>query len=385
MADAASPKIARGDKPPVAAMYQAQEEPAHLLLAKNEMTWMTAAPAPDRSVDVFLLLGCGARALPHILRDSVAVLEALGVSFVAGAGQQYCCGNPYRPDRIDAADRLSAASIDRMTAWGARTLVHWCTACQLTFSAWSSDSATLWTGGRGDVPMHPRGAPQDHVDNVHIHTFVEQRLRELGDRVPWKKEIKRRVLVEGHPELTEVHDVAMTTGAQMLSHVPGVEVLGYVDPPAAFRRPGSNCTNALADLTVHDVQRIRADLAQQARDRGADTISCQHHNCHRTWSRFASERLRVQQCVSIVAEALGVVSEDRYQTCALIGDTDAIVERTQPYWQTWGLERETAAGLARKTFDPKYAERPSCPCGGDVSKCTEPPLIQVGNIVRASA
>lgn len=360
-------------------MYRAQEEPATLLMAKDELSWMTRAAKPDREVDVFLLLGCGARGLPHIQQDSVAVLAALGVSFVAGAGQQFCCGNPYRPDRLDAADRLSASSMDRMTAWGARTIVHWCTACQLTFSAWSTGADQVRTGGRS-VPMHPRNAPQDAVENMHIHTFIERRLRELGDRVPWKKTVKRRVLVEGHPELSNVHDVAMSTGGSMLSLVPGVEVLGYVQPPKTFVRAGSNCTNTLAELDVHDVQKIRAELAAQARDRGADTISCQHHNCHRTWSRFASPGLRVQQCVSIVAEALGVVSEDRHQRFALLGDTDTIVTSAEPLWRSWGLDREAASEIARRVFDPKYAARPTCACGGDVSKCTEAEVIAVESI-----
>ena len=381
MAGGAS-SLPRGDKPLPAALYQSQEEPARLLVAKDEIRWMTHNMPPDRSVDVFLLLGCGARGLPHILLDSVAVLEALGVRFVAGAGQQFCCGNPYRPDRLDAADRLTANSIDRMTAWGASTIVHWCTACQLTFGAWSRNSEEVWSGGTV-MPMRSRGAPQDDVENIHIHTFIERRLRELGDRVPWKKTPRRRVLVEGHPELTEVHDVAMTTGAKMLSLVPGVEVLGYVKAPAAFARPGSNCSNALADLTLHDVQRIRSELAAQARARGADTISCQHHNCHRTWSRFASESLRVEQCVSIVAEALGVRSPDRYQEVAQLGETDRVVDRTESIWRTWGLDRAEASDLARKTFDPKYAAKPSCPCGGDVSKCTEEPVVQIGQILRS--
>jgi Fe-S oxidoreductase len=229
----------RGDKPQPAALYQAQEEPARLLVAKDEMRWMTQNVTPDRKVDVFLLLGCGARGLPHIFLDSVSVLEALGVSFVAAAGQQFCCGNPYRPDRLDAADRLTANSIDRMTAWGASTIVHWCTACQVTFGAWSRNSEEVWSGGEV-MPMRPRGAPADDVENVHIHSFIERRLLELGDRVPWKRTAPRRVLVEGHPELTEVHDAAMTTGAKMLSLVPGVEVLGYVKAPEAFARPGSN-------------------------------------------------------------------------------------------------------------------------------------------------
>ena len=375
--DAAS----RGDKPQPAALYQAQEEPARLLVTKDEVRWMTRSVAPDRSVDVFLLLGCGARGLPHIFLDSVAVLEALGVRFVAGAGPQFCCGNPYRPDRLDAADRLTANSIDRMTAWGASTIVHWCTACQLTFGAWSRNSDEVWSGGTV-MPMRARGAAQDDVENVHIHTFIERRLRELGDRVPWKNTPRRRVLVEGHPELTEVHDVAMTTGAKMLSLVPGVEVLGYVKAPESFARPGSKCSNALADLTVHDVRRIRSEIAAQARARGADTISCQHHNCHRTWSRFASDALRVEQCVSIVAEALGVRSPDRYQEFAQLGEIDRVVDRSESIWRSWDLGRDEATAVARKTFDPKYAEKPSCPCGGDITKCTEEPLIQIGTIVR---
>jgi hypothetical protein len=353
-------------------------------VGKDEMRWMIQAREPDRSVDVFVLLGCGARALPHLFFDTVAVLEALGVSFVAGAGQQFCCGNPYRPDRIEAADRLAATSIDRMTSWGANTLVHWCTACQLTFTAWSRGEERVWTGGRF-APMQARKAAQDAVENVHVHAFIEQRLRELGDRVPWKKTVPRRVLVEGHPELSEIHDAAMTSGGRMLSLVPGVEIIGYVKPPGEFARPGSNCSQTLAQLDVHDVQRIRRDLAAQARERGADTVSCQHHNCHRTWSRFASEELRVQQCVSIVAEALGVASDDRYQRMALLGETEAIVSQTEPIWRSWGLDRSTATEYAKRIFDPKYAARPTCACGGDVSKCTESevtPIERIGTYAR---
>jgi hypothetical protein len=360
-------------------MYRAQEEPTRLLVAKDELRWMTQAREPDRKVDVFVLLGCGARPLPHLFSDTVAVLDSLGVSFVAGAGQQFCCGNPYRPDRIEAADRLAATSIDRMTSWGAKTVVHWCTACQLTFSAWSEGDAQVWTGGQF-VPMRARNAAHDAVENVHVHAFIEQRLRDLGDRVPWKKTVRRRVLVEGHPELSDIHDAAMTSGGRMLALVPGVEVLGYVKSPREFMRPGSNCSNALADLDVHDVQRIRRDLAAQARERGADTISCQHHNCHRTWSRFAGERLRVQQCVSIVAEALGVASEDRHQRLALLGDTQAIVSGTEPIWRSWGIDRTEATKIAQRVFDPKYSARPTCACGGDVSKCTESEIIGVDRI-----
>ena len=372
---------AGGAKPgtDIARHFRQVEESSYLLLAKDEVSWIRERRTPDRAVEAFLSLGCGVQALPHIMQDSVAVLDALGVSFAAGGGRQFCCGNPYRGDgSLEAADRLTEASVERMLAWGAKTVVHWCTACEITFGAWSRGDATVWTGG-----VHrPLGAPArsegEAFANVQIHTFLAERIRVLGDRVPWKKEIRARVLVEGHPELTDVHNVARSGTAQLLALVPGVEVLGYVDPPATFFPPGRNCTNALTEMTETDVRTMRDELAVQARARGADTISCQHHNCHRTWSRFSSDALAVRQAVSIVADALGVGHPDRYQTAAKMGDPRAVVAHTRALWESWGLDEPEAEGIARRLFDPKYAERPSCPCGGDVSKCAEGQAFAIG-------
>ena len=357
---------------PVAQQFRELEEDAQLLLARDEITWLTTKQRPDHDVEYFLSLGCGVQGLPHLMLDSVAVLEALGVSFVAGGGRAYCCGNPYRGGerRLDAADRLTEASVDRMLAWGAGTVLHWCTACELTFGAWGR-AADVVQSGITTVPLAPDREKGQRFENVHIHEFLAARLQEMGERVPWKREVRARVLVEGHPDLSAIHDHARTAGARMLAQVPGVEVIGYVDPPAFFRRPGGNCQNALTEMTAVDVRRTRRELASQAGARGADTVSCQHHNCHRTWSRFSSDTLAVKQCVSIVAEALGVSHPDRYQIAAKMGGAETVVAHTRPLWSTWALEEDSARAIARRLFEPKYAERPSCACGGDMTQCRD--------------
>jgi hypothetical protein len=357
---------------PLAEQFRALEESSYLLLGKHEITWLTAKVEAGGTVDYFLSLGCGVQGIPHLMLDSVAVLKALGVSFVAGGGRQFCCGNPLRGGerRLDAADRLTAASVERMLGWGARAVLHWCTACQLTFGAWGSGADEVLSAD--DVlPLAPGREKGPHFANLHIHDFLASLLEKMGDRVPWRKEIPMRVLVEGHPELTQIHGDARSAGARMLSFVPGVEVVGYVDPPEYFRRPGGNCQRALTEMTAADVRRTRRELAEQARARGADTVSCQHHNCHRTWSRFSSDALAVKQCVSIVAEALGVSHVDRYQIAAKMGDADAVVAHTRSIWSTWEIEESRATAIARRLFEPKYAERPACACGGDPQKCGE--------------
>ena len=82
------------------------------------------------------------------------------------------------------------------------------------------------------------------------------------------------------------------------------------------------------------------------------------------WQPFASETVRVRHIVSLLAEALGVSHPDRYQAASQLGDTDAIVEQTQPIWSKWGMTRERAFQTARGMFDPAYRTTESvCACG----------------------
>ena len=107
----------------------------HLLLHKDELTWMETQSAPDRGVDVFMNMSCGTQLAPHITLDIVDVLRALDVSFVAGAGRQFCCGKIYRTrGRVDAGEKMSEAGVTRFGEWAAKTAVHGCHSCQIVHS-----------------------------------------------------------------------------------------------------------------------------------------------------------------------------------------------------------------------------------------------------------
>jgi Fe-S oxidoreductase len=103
--------------------YQSMEEAAHLLVAPDEMLWIDRHVAPDRAVDVALNLSCSTQFVPHFMLDAVAVLDALGVNFTAGASKVFCCGTYFRRmGKLHGTTRLNAASTARMVAWahGAR-------------------------------------------------------------------------------------------------------------------------------------------------------------------------------------------------------------------------------------------------------------------------
>ncbi|MBM4420137.1 MAG: hypothetical protein FJ034_00835 [Chloroflexi bacterium] len=276
----------------------------HLLVPKTDMTWIHEQKVEfGRPVDVFVNMSCGSQLAPHITMEIPGVLRALGVTFTAGSGRQFCCGKIYKTrDKWDAGEKMGQMSIDRFLGWGAKTAVHQCHSCQIVYSEYTE--------------RVPEAAPG--MTNVHMSTFIEQRLLELGDKVPWRKRLDYRVLVEGFgPELSSVHYAATQAELRMLALVPGVQVLGMVEPPTRGAPCKTNVPagpSVLAFLSDAEREEVKRELEEQAARRGgADVISPNAHYCQREWSKFSTPKLAVKSWISILAEALGCSYPDRSQ------------------------------------------------------------------------
>jgi len=334
-----------------AGFWRNYTDASHLLVSRDEQTWMERNTTPDREVEVFVNLSCGAQHSPHILVDTVAALRALDVSFAAGAGTLFCCGTQYRANRhTKQAEQMRSASVRRSVAWGAKKTVHMCTQCQNTF-------------GETEVRLRARG--EDVPENQQLHTFVEHLLLERGDRVPWKKRVDARVLIL-RQDISPVHSGASDTVARWLGLVPGVTVVGAVDAEI-FKLVGhKNSIDIMSGPrpSREHMARLREGVADLFAARGADTMAPMHHTGQQWWSRLSSDRLAVRHPFSILAEALGVVSPDRYQVACKLGDPEAVFEQLRPVWSSWGMSEARARELATSIFDPAYADGTHCGCGG---------------------
>jgi transcriptional regulator with XRE-family HTH domain len=348
--------------------YQSMEEAARLLVAPDEMLWLDRHQRPDRTVDVALNLSCSTQFVPHMMLDAVAVLDALGVSFTAGASKVFCCGTYFRRmGKLNGTTRLNAAATSRMVSWGARTAVHTCTQCMNTYSE------------IGRRQAYETGV-DDGVQHTQLLRFIDERLTELGDKVPWRTEVRAKILVHGHKDYSFVHARATDDVAAIAKHIPGVEVIGFLERIFADYLCDSNLRvvgfsgelrkgatmpppEFLPPKTREEVAARRTKLAEIARSHGADTVSPQHQSCLQMWEPFSSETVRVRHVISVLAEALGVGHPDRFQAASLLGDTDAIVEQTRPIWSQWGMTREKAYETARAMFDPAYGVTDMCGCG----------------------
>ena len=345
-----------GHKFDYARFYERRIEIEHMLVSKDEQTWMEREAAPDRAVDVFVNMSCGPQEIPHLMLNTVSVLRALGISFAAAAGPITCCGTYYRnTGQAQAGYRMHDASVARRAAWGATTTVHWCTGCEMTFTE-GTKRRELSGGG---TPMR----------DVQLISYLDETLRAMGDKVPWQKPVETRVLVQ-RLDITRVTTVATDRVVDLLGQVPGVEVLGFVgkDGPEWLYDP----QRQKPPTTPEEVRVRRAELTELARSGGADTISFQHFSPARILAPYVSDEIAIRHPVSIIAEALGCEHPDRYQAALRSGDPEVALEQLRPNWESWGMSEELARRVAVDLCDPIYAEGPTrCTCGREGGGCAE--------------
>lgn len=323
-------------------LWRAWRDERQLMMSRDELNFYDRHPGLDHDVDVYVNMSCGTQRSPHLLLDTVRVLEALGVSFVAGAGPgAACCGKPIaRNSTPEAFERHRTSRIERSQAWGASVHVNWCGGCQQTATA---AAARHELTGQG---VHP-------VREVQLIPFLEERVRVLGDKAPWKKDVRRRVLAEGHSGQSNVHYGSQLLIPKLLSMVPGVEVAGLYDgwwelsPCAAFGLEGSPAPAWTERPESHEeLEEHRRRLAADVRARGADTVTCMHFACHQMWSRYASDDLDVVHPISVLAEALDCAHPDRYQEAVRHGDAKRLLEESRPRWESWRMSEQRAAEVA---------------------------------------
>jgi hypothetical protein len=370
--------------------------PMKLFVARDEVTWWETRQMPDEPVEAFFSLSCGTRAMPHLLLDAIACAKALGIRIVAASGAAGCCGKPYLAKGLaESGEAFTLSKLRYAESMGATTTVMSCHACQQTAAI---------TTSRRDI----LGKAQPKMRQLWTGSFFAEKLEEMGDRVPWQREINRRVLLHWNDAKVGVTPVVQADMARLLSLIPGVTVVGKVDRDLASLGPTAPPPNGVrtnsgesayprwtpAEADPHERTAKAARIADLAAAQGADTLSTTHFSTHYMWGRYASDRLAVRHPVSILAEALGCDSPDRAQAAGHLGDPVEVVRQTRPIWSSWDLTEEDALELATNSIYPTTGGLTGCSCGVhapndmipiDVLRGTSPGLRGAGGDRASSA
>jgi Fe-S oxidoreductase len=310
-----------------------------LVVPADGINWLEKYSTPEKPVDVLLYLGCNVLMTAHLAREVVKVFEAIGVSFAAVGGPQFCCGIVHygHGDR-DASTRLTRATVGKFESFGAREVVMWCPSCTKHF-----DEVIL---------------KQQQPDFTVTHTTAYLAAR--ADRLPFRQEIAGRVAVHAHSGRPQ-QEADAAAAATLLAAIPGLTVTGAVEDAEL----DYHCSNVIIErLGLERFRAIRLGLARKAVAQRADTVATIYHSCHREWSDLELPALAVRSYISLVSESLGISEPDRYQEYRRRRDIDATVDTAREAWQSHGLTEQQARGLVRKHFlESRYPAKGSVDSG----------------------
>jgi Fe-S oxidoreductase len=332
--------------------YGAMAESRSLLVRREDLKWAERFEAPERPVDALLAFGCAVQHTPHLMVEATRVFDVLGIDYAAVTGRQFCCGRPFQRMAGDeaAADRISSKSYERFVAYRPKVAVQWCGACMLQYLEVISSQT------------------QPPFEVVHVTKFLARLLRERGDDIPWKREVRARVVLHTHGQFLPQQDIDSASILEILDMIPGVEYAGPVEPPSVGSPcdgTGPRAVGVLNTLSTEEYRAAQEELENQVTAAGADTLVTPYHKCQLEWSKLSSRSMAVREWMSVLAEALGVGAEDRFTAYWHLGDPTAIVREARPEWESWGLTESQALEAAQRTFVPEYAvDVHQCDCGG---------------------
>jgi hypothetical protein len=326
-----------------AAQYHLQYDSQRLLLTRDEVQWTARLGAKPERSDVVVNFGCGQQLTPHLMLETVDVLETLGMTVTAVAGSQWCCGMAAEDEGLEATVKVVRGSVRHMARYEPHTTVHAC-------GGWWPQTARLRERGE-DVCF----------GLAYIADFVLQALEQRQDEIEWHSQVAVPSLL--HLKTPEIDaEVPAERGASVgiadarvssiMQMIPNVEVVADIEatPRGNPCDEGPDGDGLFDAASPAQLETIKTELADHAERRAAAQVVCVHHACFREWGKFATERLPVRHYISVLAEAMGVARPNRYHACWALPTLDDIVDETRPAWESWDLSRQEAAALAADIF-----------------------------------
>lgn len=271
-------------------------------------------PPRTREVPVVFYVGCNAIRTPHLLFNTMHVLDAIGVDYEVVGGPGACCGiiqQKWEGD-LAAGERVTVGTLRRFEGFKPERVLTWCPSCQMHL-------------GESLAGFRRASFGLDHVTDFLVAHETALRAK-LVRRVP------KRVVLHAHIGLTELG----RNVAALLAAIPGLELLDTVWEPG-YTCGGSGC-NKTPELAALE----HARLLDRVRETRADALVTFYHGCHASFVGAEKQGgARVVNFTDLLVEALGgVPREDTLKRYLLAEDLKMVVAEGLPFLRANGIDVE---------------------------------------------
>ncbi len=268
-------------------------------------------PVRPRKAQMVFYTGCNALRTPHLLFNTMAILDALEVDYEVAGGPSSCCGviaSKWQGEN-QVGGRVTVHTLKRFGSFEPEKVLNWCPTCEIHLNE------TL------------QGFGQRQFEFDHVTAYFMSRADQLKQR--FSHRIPRRVVLHAHHGMPEIG----RNVEALLRSIPGLEVVETV-LESSYTCGGSGCSRTPAlqgQEHQHLVDRVRAH--------GADALVTLYHGCHMAFIGLErTEAFEVLNFTDLLAQALGQTPHpDRLKSLRLMDNWKSIVEASQPLLQKNGL------------------------------------------------
>ena len=269
-------------------------------------------PPRVRDVPIVFYLGCNALRTPHLLFNSMALLDAVGADYEVVGGPSSCCGviATKWEGQVKTGDRVTMNTINRFEGFKPEKVLNWCPTCQ------------IYLGETLD------GYRRTSYDFDHVTDFLANRVEIMKPK--FIRPLRKRAVVHAHVGRSDICSNVDT----LLRAIPGFEIVETVFE-SGYTCGGSGCAKA-PKLAAKE----HGELLQRTIDTGADMLVTLYHGCHQTFIGAEKEgKFKVQNFTDVLVEALGETPHvDQMKSYRLMDDFQMIVDEAQPFLKANGIE-----------------------------------------------
>lgn len=274
-------------------------------------------PEPKRSAPFVFYGGCNPLKTPHLLFNTMTVLDAIGIDYAFAGGPSACCGviAAKWEGQVDQGGRVAQSVMRRFDRFEPQRVLNWCPTCEIHL-------------GEMLEGFTESSFQFDHVTNLLVERLDAGELR-------FTHPVKRRVVLHGH-----VAGGAQVTGnvARLLGAIPGLEVVDILWEQA-YTCGASGCskTPELAKLE-------HAEQVEAAERLGVDAFVSLYHGCHQTFLGAAKgRRFDVLNFTDLLVEGLGEIPHvDANKGLRAMDDWALVAEAAGPWLEANGVDIDPA-------------------------------------------
>jgi Fe-S oxidoreductase len=284
-------------------------------LVPQEFAKLFVPPAPRR-VEAVFYVGCNALRTPHLLFNTMHVLDALEIDYEVVGGPSACCGTIHTKWQGDLSTgaRLTTATLARFEGFKPQRVLNWCPSCQLHL---------------GEAVQ---GYASTTFDFDHVTAYLTTHIERL--RQKFVRPIARRVVLHAHRGYQQVGaDVERLLGA-----IPGLQVVDTV------YESSYTCGSAGCSKCPELQSKEHAQLLARLQETAADMLVTLYHGCHMMFAAEAKQgTFDVVNFTDLLAAALGVTAhQDTFKRWQALGDPRQVAREAQEYLKENGLDFDVA-------------------------------------------